>query len=371
MLILGLPQPAAPAATLPSELAAKIATDVAPATEITLAIAADENEKGSAALRDELVRTLRARGIRALDRGDGLASVTASCGSNLRERVCLAEIVKPGGDRRVAAATRPHDVDSAADRGAPLSLELRPVFGQRAPILDVALAGDRLLVLDPGALTLYQRGTAGWQRLESRAVTSSRPWPRDMRGRLRLEGTTVDALLPGASCRANVDLSGLSCADDRQPWPLGIDNTGVDASRNFFSTPEGLPFYAAAPLASDAAGARWVLVDRFGALIFLDATRQMLASAGTADDIVALGATCGVGAHVLVASSRAGSDRGDVLRLFRVSERQLIAAAAPLEVPGIVTALWAAPGATIATAVAHDIDADRYEAFQIAIACDR
>jgi hypothetical protein len=73
---------------------------------------------------------------------------------------------------------------------------------------------------------------------------------------------------------------------------------------------------------------------------------------------------------VLIASSGRG-DRPDTLRLFHVLRRQLIPAAAPVELPGRFTALWAAPGASVATAVAQDAGAERYDAFQIRLACDR
>ncbi len=357
---------------LPSELAPGIAGAVAPATEIALTVSTPDGGEGQrAGVRDELVRALRARGIHLLDGSDGLVAVSVSCASNLRERACIAEIARPGGERVLVAVTRPHDAGMPADRTARLSLEVDRLFGQRAPILDIGLLGDRLFVLDPAALTLYRRGASGWQRSESRAVSSRRPWPRDVRGRVRIEESTVEALLPGVTCRTDVELTRLSCAEDRQAWPLGIDNSGIDASRNFFSTFDGLPFYAAAPLdGSDPAGPRWLIANRFGALTFLDGSRRTVGAAGRGDDVVALRSACSTGAFVLVSSPRGRGDSGATLQLFRLVEHQLVAAAAPRDLPGRTTALWAAPGATVATAVTHDPGAERYEAFQVGIACD-
>jgi hypothetical protein len=218
-------------------------------------------------------------------------------------------------------------------------------------------------------VTLYRRSDTGWQRVQSRPIASSRPWPRDVRGRLRVDGTALEALLPGVACRAGIDLANMTCVDERQSWPLGIDNTGVDASRNHFTTPEGFAFFGAAAL-GDEAGARWLLADQFGSLILLDAARRNTASAGAGDDVVAISAPCAPATHVLV-SSPSTNGRPDTLRLFRVVQRQLLPAALPLELPGAVTALWASPQATIATVVTRDMSAERYEAFQIAIACDR
>ena len=103
----------------------------------------------------------------------------------------------------------------------------------------------------------------------------------------------------------------------------------------------------------------------------MDATRHVIGTAGAGDDVASLTAACGGAVLVLVSSPRAEGDRGDMLRLYRVAGRQLIPAASPLELTGTLTALWAAPGATTATAVTRDAATDRYEALQISVACDR
>jgi hypothetical protein len=206
-----------------------------------------------------------------------------TCDENLRERACLAEIRR--GATRKSCRQPGHGVRTAVDPPAPLSL-VAAIFGQRAPILDVATLGDRVRH-GSGVGDALQRSDAGWQPLQSRPIASSRPWPRDVRGRLRLDGASLEALLPGVACHAFLDLVSMTCVDDRQSWPLGIDNSGVDASRNHFTTPEGFAFFGAAALGDDA-GARWLVADRFGALALLDATRGHAANAGAGDDVVAL-----------------------------------------------------------------------------------
>ena len=375
LLMIMAAAPAAQSATalpgLASELATRIAGIVAPAAAVVLTVSTPDGDESEIEIRDELESALRARGIQALDVSDGAIAVRVSCATNLREHVCLAEIARPEGGRVVAAVTRPVHVSGSIDRRTRLSLEIARLFGQRAPILDIALSGDRLFVLDPAALTLYRRGATGWQRGESRAVGSSRPWPRDTRGRVRINGSTVEAFLPGVICRTDSDLARFSCAEDAQAWPLGIDNSGVDASRNFFSTPEGLPFYAAAPLEPTAGtGPKWLIVDRFGALTFLDGSRRTLASAGRTEDVASISSPCGGGTYVLTSSRGEGTAERDVLQLFRVTAGRLVPAAPSRVLAGRSTALWAAPGATVATIVTHDSRADTYEAFQVGVACD-
>jgi len=42
-----------------------------------------------------------------------------------------------------------------------------------------------------------------------------------------------------------------------------------------------------------------------------------------------------------------------------------------LVLPGILTSLWTAQGGRVATAVVHDVNAGRYEAFHLTLSCAR
>ena len=373
---------------LAQELASKVAAAVAPANQVTLTILTAEDDPAALLpVEAEIRRTLAARGVRTIDGDARSAAVQVGCTRNLRERVCAAEI-RHGAARSVAVVTRP--LEPRDEPPMSLSLELTPIFSQRAQILDVALSGDRLLVLDPERLTVYERlekdGEASaartdrtgreasaardrWKQLQSNPIARSRPLPRDVRGRLRLEGGTVTAWLPGVTCRSGTDLVRFTCTDERgTSWPIDIENTGVDAARNYFNTPEGLPFYAAAPLEMDA-GARWLVVGNTGELLLLDAARRTVGSVASANDVVALESACG--RLIVVAASTSHASRSEVLRSVRVVKRQLVPAAAPIELPGRLTALWSLPDATAATAIVHDASREVYVAFHIRTACSR
>jgi len=365
---------------LASELAAKIAAVVAPAGAVFVTSipvdAADEAPLRQVAR--EVARVLTARGDRLVAAEAAAVVVTVGCSTNLRERACLAE-VRRADTRQVVSASKADDGRTSGDADPILALEAVPLFAQRAAILDVAPLGDRLLVLDPAAITLYSRADEGWQRVESRAIGQARVWPRDLRGRLRVSGRAIEAFLPGAVCRGPVDLSGLTCVDEREPWPLAVDNAGIDAARNYFQTPEGVSFVGAAALGADG-DARWALADPSGTLMLMDERRKPLGAIGSSDDVAGLTARCRPGAAYLLASSRTirgAAERVDLqadtdtLRLLRVVGRRLLTAATPLVLPGRLTALWAAPGAGVATVVAHDAGTGRYEAFQVSISCVR
>jgi hypothetical protein len=334
----------------------------------------------------DLDALLRARGVRLADRAAGATSIAVSCAVNVRDRACIAEITKDGGSREVVAATRPLTASAAAVRPPALALDARPLFAQRTPILDVAATpdGKRLIVLEPSAVALRQWTPAGGVSdvVDSRPVQTARVWPRDLRGRVNAAQIPFDVFLPGVTCRGDVDPLRVSCADETAPWP-GLPNGGVEAARNYFTTPEGRTFVSAAAVAGETS-ARWLIADPQGALTLLDEKRSTIAKlAAAGDDVAGVRASCAAGPFVVVSNRVIGreADAGDVdeLRLYRVAGRELVPSASPLRLPGTLTALWSATSllgsidspASCAIAVVHDGIADRYEAFHISVSCAR
>jgi len=266
----------------------------------------------------------------------------------------------------------PRAQSSQPAREPSLALDTRPLLSQRSPILDVAIAPDgaRLIVLEPGRVSLRRVNASGDASdiVEQRAVQTARVWPRDLRGRLDASHVPFDVFLPGVTCRGDLDPLRISCADEAAPWP-GLANTGVEAARNYFTTPEGLPFSSAAALPAGAP-VRWLVADQPGGLQLFDEKRSPVARpVGAGDDVAAASTACSAGPFVVVSNRVARDVAGpvdvDELRLFRVAGRDLVPSASPLRLPGILTALWDS------VAVVHDIAADRYEAFRISVSCAR
>ena len=353
-------------ADLVGDLAARILALVPPGARLALTRADDD--AGEPIDRD-LASRLAARGLRivAAD-ANPAATVTVGCGANLRERACVAD-VRRGDTRDTVSAVAPYArPTSSAPDARVVAIEATPLFRQRDAILDVAVLGDRLFVLDPSALTLYRRAGDEWQRVDSRAIAAHAPWPRDMRGRVRV-ANGIDAFLPGVTCRAPIEFTSLSCADQREPWPLAVENAGLAGVRNAFQTPEGAPFFSAASLDA-AAEAHSAIVDGTGRVQLIDDARKPVATIGEADDVASITAACG-GVYLVASGGPTDDKAADTLRVWRIVRQRAAAAGTPMPVAGTVTALWAAEGARVATAVVHDSAADRYEAFQIRLACDR
>jgi hypothetical protein len=361
---------------LAADLAARIASAIPAGAQVSLAPVPENQTDDMAAFSADQASRLMNRGIRVGEAAEGVTAIRLGCRQNLRERSCVAEI-QSGAARDLVMVTRPHDGRARREAVPWFSLDVRPLFTQRVQLLDVAIAGDRLLVLDVQSLSLYQRTAGAWQPLESRPLGAGRTWPRDPRGRLRITGDRFEAWLPGVTCTGVVAPLAVACADGQRPWPIGIDNGGLDAGRNHFTTPEGFAFYSAAQVAfysaapvADPAGPRWLVADRDGALTWLDAERRAAGNAGFADEVAGLASACG-GDATVVAVERAPGGDGHALRTFEAVRGRLVPAAAPIALAGHVTALWSTPGSDAATLIVHDAGAARYETLQIRIACGR
>ena len=368
-----LAQPSSASLDLLPTLVEKIASAISPGTAVSVTPLASPTEQDTdRSVEREIARLLTARGLRVVAAGTPSAvTIVGGCAENLRERACVAEI-RRGEMRDIVSAVKPHDAGLPGSVGRAIhsmAIEMTPLFAQRSPILDVLSLDDRLYVLDPARLTVYRRTHDDWEPVTARAIEPSRTWPRDVRGRLRLTGTTLEAFLPGVVCRTSPDLVNLSCADQREAWPLAIENAGLDALRNTFQTPEGTPFFSAAELSPES-GARTALVTATHALVLTDERRTSVGTVGTADDVASVTAACGSGAYIVTSSATPGA-RTDTLHLSRVDARRATPAATPIVLPGRVTALWSVPGATVATAIVRDLDVERHEAFQVRLSCDR
>jgi hypothetical protein len=353
----------APLDALTSDLAARISTAVSPATAITLEVLGDD-----AALPNAIAARLASSGIRIVDAADpvdGVPSVRVSCLANLRERACSADVT--GAVRTTFIVTGPHragDGEALPD----LVLRLRSTFSQRLRILDVVRADDDLLVLSPAAIARYGMRDGSWQIEESRPISPPRPWPRDVRGRLRVVSGKVEAFLPGVTCAGDVSSRSLSCSAREVPWPLEIEDASLDPARNVFRTPDGFAFYGIARLGG-AAGARFLAATVDHSLAWVDDGRQSVATTLAGDDVVAVRVPCAAGSYV-VASSAAATRDADLLTLFQATGRRLIPAGSPLVLPGKLTALWPAAGGA-ATVITHDRGRDRYDAYELAVSCSR
>jgi hypothetical protein len=242
-----------------------------------------------------------------------------------------------------------------------------------------------MVVLDSNGVAVYRLQDGHWQAEQSLSIAHTRPWPRDLRGRLALrKDHALDAYLPGVLCRSASSLAplALTCYDSDDPWPVGSDlfnlNAGFAASRNFFTgtLSPGVgkqvtapAFYSAAALPRGQS-ALWLLATLDGQVHLLDgATDQVSPKLGWGSDIASVRSGCGAGWQVL--ATRDGEGSSDTVRAFEVADREPVAASSPLEFAGNITAMWTESSGSDVIAVAHNSETGRYEAFRITLACGR
>jgi hypothetical protein len=288
----------------------------------------------------------------------------------------LVEEIRKGDERLVWIAGWSRTAAPGGASGNGVMLETRLVWEQPEPMLDAAVNGDEMAVLSNSALVRFTRSNGQWVVHDRLPVPEVRPWPRDLRGQIRWNGT-IQANLPGVACAETAD--GASCRTSDEPWPLGSGRAQLLATfvagRNYFDgrvvTPSGArktvpPFYSAAA-ADDGGRPLWVLatIDS-GAQIF-DASLDPVGPAGAwGSDIASTDARCG-GRSVILAT-RPGDGRGpDAVRAYAVVNRAAVPLGAPAEFPGPVTALW--PSGSGAMAIVRNGATGTYQAFAVTVAC--
>jgi hypothetical protein len=314
---------------------------------------------GSAALaqaRGSFEAALRESGART---GEAVAVEAQVTLSENAATYLLVEELRKGDDRQVWIASWRRG--GGPTSGPAAAIEKRLLWEQEEPILDVAVLHEGLLVLTPTALLR----TAPRQ---SAPIVDHGTWPRDVRGRLRINGGAVQAHLPGVSCSGSIEPLTLSCKASDEPWTLESGRAlllaSFAANRNYFDgrvvTQAGLRktvggFYSAA-----AVDGAWILAMLDGRAALFDAAMEPAGTAGQwGSDVAASEARCG-GSPVVLASR--GGDGPDAVQAYAIANRSAVAIGAPVEFGGPVTALWT-PGIAVAR------EGTIYRAYLLAVTC--
>jgi len=370
------------------ELARKIAAATGPgavSVEVvnrSSSLGKKESEDISRGLRSQL----EGLGLRSVKPEQAAATVTVSLSENLQSYVWVAEIHQGAGEFSVAMVSTPRPAAAQfGQEAAPLTIRRTPVWSQQSRILDVAVLEEsanptHLAVLDPDEVALYRFINGHWQQEHVMAVTHSRPWPRDMRGRLVLrQDHLLDAYLPGVFCQSsNSSPLSLSCHDSDDPWPLAsLFPLGgfFAANRNFFTgvlspgigkqTSIG-KFYSAAALPRPNY-TLWVFSMADGQVHFLDGVSEQTAHFHWGSDLATLKTNCGSGWQILATAP--GDNSSDSVRAYEMPDRDPAAASLPVEFVGGITALWTESKGATAIAVSRNGETGNYEAFRLAITC--
>lgn len=258
-----------------------------------------------------------------------------------------------------------------------MTLQSRMVWEQDEPILDVAFVGDATLVLSPFKLTLHARD--GSQSVD---LTPVKPWPRDLRGHLRVTAGSFQAFLPGMVCAGTAASPfHMECHGAEEPWVLESGSRGIllasfAAARNYFDgrvvTQSGsrksiAPFFSAAAV-EEQGRISWVLAMLDGrAQIFNSSFEPQGSFALWGSDIAAVEAHCGAASQI-IATRTGDSTVPDAVQSFALVNGAAVPLTAPITFTGPVTAMWPS-GAGSVLVVARDLSTGKYGAYVISVAC--
>jgi hypothetical protein len=389
------------------ELAKKIVAVTGPgAVAFTVDNRSSLGQRDSEIVEDGLRSAVQGLGLRFVPAEQAAAMVKITLSENVTSYVWVAEIRQGASEAAIVMVSTPRPEGSSAVReSVPLSLRRISIWTQDDPILDVAVLEENqapvhIAVLDPERVSLYRMENGKWQPEQSLNIAHSRPWPRDLRGRL-IPGRDhlLEAYLPGVVCvtTASAPLA-LSCRDSDDPWPLVAAGLGAGASsvfpsagastvrtvlpmkaffastRNFFTgalTPgvgkfSAAPkFYTAAMLPRDKY-TLWLFAATDGQVHLIDGVSDQAARLGRGSDLASVRTACGAGWQVLATGS---GDAGDSLRAYEFPDRDPVAVSAVVDFPGPVTALWTEAKGDTAIVVAKNRETGSYEAFRLALAC--
>jgi len=371
------------------ELARKISATTGPG-----AVALDVMNHSSLSKKDsdEIIRGLRAQleglGVRIVKPEQAAATVAVSLSENLQGYVWVAEIHQGAGEPSVVMVSTPRVDAPAFVREAPaLTIRRTPIWAQEQPILDLTVLEEasgpsHIAVLDPEKIAFYRFADGRWQPEQSLPITHSRPWPRDMRGRLiPRQDHLFDIYLPGMYCQSASSPSlSVVCHPSDDPWPLSEQfalGGFYSATRNFFTgvLSPGLgkqtstaKFYSAAPLPRPAY-TLWIFAGVDGTVRLLDGITEQTARLNWGSDIASIKTGCGSGWQVL--ATRPGYNSGDSVRAFEFPDRDPVAVSPSLDFSGGITALWTEAKGGSAIAVSRNAETGNYEAFRLAVACSQ
>jgi hypothetical protein len=372
-----------------AQLAEKIAAITGPGV---IALNLDNRSSISSAdidsIRHRLVNDLGGHGIRVWDPDQAAAVIAVTFSENLQSYVWVAEVHQGTAEPVLIMLSTPRpETAPNAQNAFPLVLRATPLISSPDAILDLAVVEGnprRVLALSATSVTIYDFKDNRWIQAQALPVTHSKPFPRDLRGRVVLRSDHLfDAYLPGVFCRsANSSPLTMNCSASDDPWPLQTQDFGVSAffspARNFFTgaLAPGIgkqkaapPFYAAAAVPGDKY-ALWIFAGVDGQLHLFDGiNQQTLPKVRWGSDIAGIHADCRPAWQVIATS--AGDENQDALQAFEFPDREPVAVSQKMNLNGEVTALWPAHDGKTVVAVYRDAENGNYEAVQLTLTCSQ
>ena len=290
-------------------------------------------------------KALLARAVQRRLRNPRSVEITATLSQNLKGYLLVAEIHREN-ETIVEMASVPRPI-LAPETVAAFRLDRRLLWEQEAPILDVIVAGDQMLVLDTVGIVRYAQSDSKWQKAE--AVAMDIAPVRDPRGRLTVNENSLMVEVAGLTCRGTWKPS---LAIECQPGGRFV------AGRNTIEEAGWQPYFTHAEIGGDH-----VVGASDGRTYVYDTARKQLSVSDAWSDFAVVANSC-AGPKMIAVYSATNS-----LAIFDLLNHSPVRVSDSMEVSGPATAIW--PAGSAAVAVVRNKDTNRYEAYSIAVDCGR
>jgi hypothetical protein len=290
-------------------------------------------------------------------------------------------VIREGSTSQMVMKRLPRPERPATARAAALTLRKNSVWQQDAPVLDFFEDHQNLVVLEPDQISLYINDSGQWRGRYTLFINHLQPWPRDLRGRLKVNGGQITAFLPGTLCAGTISPPSLDCRSSDDPWQLDQGQLVAFYSprRNFFSGilsgagagASVVPFFSGA-LWSASDQKEWVFAGSDGrARLFQnDLSTPAALFNGWGSNLAAVHSNCGSGWQLLV-TAPTDTAHPDSIQALEIAGREAQPVSAPIDLAGAVLALWpSGKNNEAANAVTYSPSSGKYEALVLTVTCN-
>jgi hypothetical protein len=319
-------------------------------------------------------------GVRLVKPEQAMAEVRITFSEDWQGYVWIAAI-QQGPGQQIVMKKLPRAERAGPQHGPTLTLRKYSVWQQETPILDFFADNQNLVVLEPGQISAYTKDSGQWRLRSVLAINHSQTWPRDLRGRLQVNGHEVAAFLPGTRCAGSLSQPALDCSASDDPWPIDQGQLVAFFSprRNFFngilSGPRAgatvAPFFStAAWTSSDQPHWLFTGTDGRARLYQNDLSSPAAVFSGWGSNLAALHSGCGSGWQLL-ASAPTDSTGPDTVQAVEIAGREALTVSPAMDLPGPVAAMWTSgKNSDAVNVVMQSPLTGKYEALILTVSCN-
>ena len=267
------------------------------------------------------------------------------------------------------------------------------VYSQTSRMLDFGCDNSEgakdcgeILVLNADSVVLM----APERKFPSAQIPHNKPWPRDLRGRIRRDGPGFDVTVGTVFCFGKTNVDGLMSCSPAASHQLSFDGplnekayAAVASEQNWFEwIADGAvgsataqlkrpPFYSIGGFEVNGQAA-WIESGTDGRIrVFADKGKEPLAStSGWGADLATVKSNCGGGWQILATTPRDYSENDSII-VYEFVGVDFRTESDPIEMDGPVVAMWSGENGGPARAVVHNLKTGNYEAYLLKVGCSQ